>query len=354
MTARGESSILNEAEFNGESCAANGHNFTVESSVVKGHNFTSKSSVVKLHDFTSKTSVAKGHDFSRAEKHPLHDGALAPAGPFFPQARFRSKLIKALRAASIATLTPLLCAQTVNLNDLLTSMRKRIETADFRATGHLVWVEPSGARLTYPITIKAHWFPGVLRELVEIGTASKAPGNPPSGSSLATHALLEFRPNGQTSITIAHPGEKSPTTLPIEKWSEGPLGPGFGYEDLLEQQYFWSDQTSEGNAKFGARDCVIVKSTPGASDRTRYALIKTWLDPTIAFPAYVEKTVKQSGVVKEFTYYGIRHEEGVWSAHQVEVKLRGQSGSTLLILDRGSAKANLTLSDFNPALLTKF
>ena len=26
----------------------------------------------------------------------------------------------------------------------------------------------------------------------------------------------------------------------------------------------------------------------------------------------------------------------------------------LLILDRGSAKANLTLADFNPALLTKF
>ncbi len=59
-------------------------------------------------------------------------------------------------------------------------------------------------------------------------------------------------------------------------------------------------------------------------------------------------------LVKEFTYYGIRHEEGVWSAHQVEVKVRGQSGSTLLILDRGSAKANLTLADFNPAQLTHF
>jgi len=34
--------------------------------------------------------------------------------------------------------------------------------------------------------------------------------------------------------------------------------------------------------------------------------------------------------------------------------VRGQSGSTLLILDRGSARANLTLADFNPAELTKF
>jgi hypothetical protein len=223
-------------------------------------------------------------------------------------------------------------------------------------------------RISYPITIKAHWFPGVLREFVEVGTASKStgntpgggsPGNAPAGSGLVTHALLEMRPSGQSSITIAHPGDKSPTALPVEKWSEGPLGPGFGYEDLLEQQYFWAGQTSEGNTKFGARDCVIVKSTPGASDRSHYAQVKTWLDPSIGFPVYIEKTVKESGAVKEFTYYGIRHEEGVWSAHQVEVKVRGQSGSTLagstlLILDRGSARAKLTLADFNPALLTKF
>ena len=116
----------------------------------------------------------------------------------------------------------------------------------------------------------------------------------------------------------------------------------------------WSSNTfgrgkpHEGNAKFGARDCEIVKSTPGASDRTHYAQVKTWLDPSIGFPVYVEKTVKESGAVKEFTYYGIRHEEGVWSAHQVEVKVRGQSGSTLLILDRGSAKANLTARGFQP------
>lgn len=254
--------------------------------------------------------------------------------------------MKALRTVCIAALAPLLCAQTVNLNDLLASMRKRIETADFRATGHLVWVQANGARISNPITIKAHWFPGVLREFVEIGASAN--------SRSATHALLEMRPNGQSSITIAHPGDKTATVLPVEKWSEGPLGPGFGYEDLLEQQYFWPEQTSEGNAKFGARNCVIVKSAPGASDRTHYAEVKTWLDPSIGFPAYVEKTVRESGAVKQFTYYGIRHEEGVWSAHQVEVKVRGQSGSTLLVLDRGSAKAHLTLADFSPAQLTKF
>jgi hypothetical protein len=262
--------------------------------------------------------------------------------------------MKPIRAACVAALAPFLCAQTANLNDLLASMRKRIETADFHATGHLVWVQPNGVRLSYPITIKAHWFPGELRVWMELGIAPKKLDSGPFGGRNVTHALLEMRPNGQSSISIAHPGDKSPTVLPVEKWSDGPLGPGFGYEDLLEQQYFWPGQTFEGNAKFGARDCEIVKSTPGPADRTHYAQVKTWLDPSIDFPVYIEKTVKESGAVKEFTYYGIRHEEGVWSAHQVEVKVRGQAGSTLLILDRGSARANLALADFNPAQLTQF
>src|SRR5580704_6274140 len=135
-----------------------------------------------------------------------------------------TRVTKALRAACIVALASPLCAQTVNLNDLLASMRKRVETADFRATGHLVWVEPNGTRLSYPITIKAHWFPGVLREIVEMGAASKSPGNASPGAGQVTHALLEMRPNGQSSITIAHPGDKSPTVLPVDKWSAGPLG----------------------------------------------------------------------------------------------------------------------------------
>ena len=58
--------------------------------------------------------------------------------------------------------------------------------------------------------------------------------------------------------------------------------------------------------------------------------------------------------MKEFTSYGVRQEEGHWFAHQVEIKTRGQQGSTLLIFDRGSAKAKLTAVDFSPAALTHF
>ena len=266
--------------------------------------------------------------------------------------------MKALRAALLAALAPALCAQTghgsISAGELLATQRKQIESADFRATGHLVWVQSNGVRTTVPITIKARWSSGLLRLLLEVGAVSGTDHNPVPGARAATHALLELRADGQSSIWIAHPGDKSPSPLPFERWSDGPLGPGFSYEDFLEQQYFWPGQTSEGTAKFGARDCDVVKSTPGPADRTHYAQVKSWIDPTIGVPIYAEKTLKETGAVKEFTSYGLRHDQGQWAAHQIEVETRGQAGSSLLIFDRGSAKANLTTADFNLEQLTRF
>ena len=255
-------------------------------------------------------------------------------------------------AAPAAALLLAIPAGAADAHALLATPRQRVETADFRASGHLVRVEASGARTSYAITVKAHWFPGVLRVLVEVTPPQNDRKKP--GQDARAHIFLEMRPNGQNAILIAHPGDKAPAALPFDKWSDGPLGSGFSYEDFLEQQYFWPGQAALEQTKFGARDCDLLKSTPGAADRTHYAEIKTWLDHGIGFPVYVEKTLKGTGAVKEFTYFGLRHDGGVWSADQIEVKTRGQAGSTLLILDRGSAKAKLGLGDFSPEQLVRF
>jgi hypothetical protein len=260
----------------------------------------------------------------------------------------------ALWAACVAMFTSALFAQTADVHSILAASRQRIEASDLSVTGHLVWVRLSGARVSCPITIKAHWFPGVLRVKAELGTSAKTGPNATSGASIASHVLIEMRPDGQTKIWIAHPGDKSPTVLPFEKWNDGPIGSDFSYEDFLEEHIFWPGQALAEQTKFGARDCDVVKSTPGPADRTHYAEVRTWFDHTIVFPVYLEKTVKESGAVKEFTSYGLRHDEGVWSAHQIEIKTRGQAGSTLLIIDRGTAKAHLTLNDFSLVQLTRF
>jgi hypothetical protein len=259
-----------------------------------------------------------------------------------------------MRASLFALLIPVLTATAVgqSANSILDIPRQAVHKADFRATGHLVRVDPGGARTSYPITLKGHWFPGVLRVLLEVSQ--------PSGSVAASahttpmHVLLELRPGGQNSIKLAHKGDAEATTLPVERWAEGVADTGFTYEDFLEQQYFWAGQSVTEHVKYGARDTDLVKSTPGPSDRTGYSEVKSWLDSSIGFPVYVEKTMKKTAIVREYTYYGLRHDGGVWSANQIQEKNHGQTGSTLLIIDKGSPKANLTAGDFSPEKLTRF
>jgi hypothetical protein len=235
-------------------------------------------------------------------------------------------------------------AHSADTQAILAGPRQAIQQADYRASGHLVRVDGNGARTSNDISIKARWFPGVLRILVEITAPADA----------RAHILLEMRPNGQDSVRVAHPGDKALAVIPFEKWADGPLGPGFSYEDFLEQQYFWPGQAALESVRRGARNCDVLKSTPGASGKTHYAEVRTWFDHTIDFPVYVEKTLRAGGAVKQFTYFDLRHDGGIWSATQIEEKTDGQSGSTLLIINRGSAKANLNLGDFSQERNTHF
>jgi hypothetical protein len=234
---------------------------------------------------------------------------------------------------------------------VLAPVRQRIETADYRATGQLVKVDAGGKRTAYALSIKARFFSGALHTLLEIdppsGTAAKM------GQDGRVRILLELRPNGEASIRVVHPHETAATALPVEKWGDGLFGGGFSYEDFLEPQYYWHGQAIGKGAKFGARDCDVLKSTPGAGDHSHYADVETWLDHSIGFPVYAEKTEKD-GAVKQVTYLGLRQTSGVWSASQVEVKTRGKAGSTLLIVKRGSAKANLSAKEFSPEQIGHF
>lgn len=270
----------------------------------------------------------------------------------------RAALLVAMALAALSAIP----AHAADASAALTAERHEIRTADYRVSGHLIRVQANGVRISLPVTIEARWFPGVLRIRLEVGDASKPAASPSANPSAdpapplfpPARALLEMRPTGEDSIWVAHRGDKSPTLLPFDKWNDGPLGPGFAWEDFLEQQYFWPEQTLEPAAKFGARDCDVIESAPGAAGHTHYAQVKTWLDRSIGFPVYAEKTMKGSGVQKQFTYFGLRHNGGVWSASQVEEITRGQGGKTLLVIDRGTAGANLSLKDFSPDQLVNF
>ena len=242
---------------------------------------------------------------------------------------------------------PALAAET---NATLETARQAVEKADYRASGHLVWVDASGKRTSYPISFKAHWFSGTLKVLVEVSAASGATEKHAQG----LHFRVEMRPDGASSIHVAHQGDAVAAVLPASEWEDGVNGTGYSFEDFLGAELFWPGQQVTEHVKYGARDCDLVKSTPGAGDKTRYSGTSSWLDRATGFAVYQEKTVKGSGAVKQYTAFGLRHDGGVWSANQIEEKTRGQGGSTLLIIDRGSAKANLGPADFAADRLTHF
>jgi outer membrane lipoprotein-sorting protein len=249
-----------------------------------------------------------------------------------------------LAATMLASMLLPMAAQAEALPGALATARQQLESADYRLIGHLVRVNGNGARTSYAVNISVHWFPGVLRVRLEVASPAEA----------RVHVLLEMRPDGKSTVQVAHPGDKSTSVLQFDKWSDGPVGGEFDYEDFLEAQYFWEEQMALGETKFGARDCDLLVSKPGPSDRTRYAEVKSWLDHASGFPVYVEKTLKGSGGVKELTYFGLRQTRGIWSATQVEAKMSGRAGSTLLIVDRGTPAAHLGPKDFSPAQLTQF
>jgi hypothetical protein len=232
---------------------------------------------------------------------------------------------------------PRAIAANPDLETVLTGSRQRIEKLDYRMTGRLTRVEGNGKRINYKFVAKAHWFPDGLRLLCQIS----GPG------SQKTSLLLHMSVSGQVTIQTVHPGDKTASVLPFERWNDPLVETDFSYEDMVENQFFWKNQELLAPEKYGARDCFVLKSRPGSQDRTHYDSVTSWIDRGILFPVHVVKTLRGTEPQKEFIYYGLRQVGGVWSATQVEAKRQGKPGSSILVIEAGSGKANLGRKDFD-------
>jgi hypothetical protein len=228
-------------------------------------------------------------------------------------------------------------AANTDLETVLTGSRQRIEKLDYRMTGRLTQVEGNGKRTSYKFVAKAHWFPDGLRLLCEI-----------SGPGLEkTSLLLYMSVTGHVTIEAVLPGQKAASALPFERWNDPLVGTDFSFEDMVESQFFWKNQELLAPEKYGARDCFVLKSKSGSQDRTYYDSVTSWIDRGILYPVHVVKTLRGTGQQKEFIYYGLRRVGGVWSATQVEAKLQGKPGSSILVVEGGSGKSNLGRKDFD-------
>jgi hypothetical protein len=224
-----------------------------------------------------------------------------------------------------------------DLETVLNASRQRIETMDYRVSGRITKVGADGTRTNYKFVAKAHWFPDGLRLICEISGPASA----------KTSLLLHMTMSGHVTVEALLPGEKSASVLPFEHWNDPLVGTDFTYEDMVENQFFWKSQELLPAEKYGARDCFVLKSTAGPQDRSYYGSTTSWIDRTIFYPVHVVKTLRGTGQQKEFNYFGLRKVGGVRSATQVEVKLQGKPGSSTMVIEGGTGKANLKSKDFD-------
>ena len=224
-----------------------------------------------------------------------------------------------------------------DLQTVLNGSRQRIQQLDYRISGRITQVGADGKETSYKFVAKARWFPDGLRLL----SVFSGPG------SEKTSILLHLSANGHLTIDAILPGEKAASALPFEHWNDSLLGTNFSYEDMVENQFFWKNQELLAPEKYGARDCFVLKSTPGPQDRTHYDSVKSWIDRSIVFPVHVVKTLHGTGQQKEFVYYSLRQVDGAWSASQVEAKLQGKPGASRMIIENGTGRANLGMKDFD-------
>jgi Outer membrane lipoprotein-sorting protein len=261
----------------------------------------------------------------------------------YPEARW-AKCAFGATQASIALLVLMslvhsseVFAASPDLQTVLTGSRQRIQNLDYRASGRITRVEGDGKRTNYKFVAKAHWFPDGLHLL----TVISGPG------SDKTSILLHMSVNGRLTVDAQLPGEKAVSALPFEHWNDPVVGTDFSYEDMVESWFFWKNQELLAPQKYGTRDCFVLKSTPGPQDRTHYDSATSSIDNSILFPVHVVKTIHGTGQQKEFVYYGLRKIAGAWSATQVEAKLQGKPGSSMMVIEGGSGRANLKLKDFD-------
>ena len=228
-------------------------------------------------------------------------------------------------------------AANPDLATVLTGSRQRIEKLDYRVIGRLTWLPGNGKRTSYKFVAKAHWFPDGLRLLCEIS----------GPDSEKTSLLLHMSLSGHVTIEAVLPGEKAASALPFERWNDPLVGTDFSYEDMVESQFFWKHQELLAPEKYGARDCFVLKSVSDSQDLTHYDSVTSWIDRSILYPVHVVKTLRVTAQQKEFIFYGLRQVDGVWSATQVEAKMQGKPGSSILVIERGTGKANLGRRDFD-------
>ncbi len=238
---------------------------------------------------------------------------------------------------ALAAMLSVTSAHAQSVATEIATQQHRVESADARVSGRLVMVDGAGKRTSYKFSLKMHGFPDGVRLLEEVDTPQPL------------RVLVRLEHNGRVTARLAHKdaaGKWQAQAAPAQL-TEPLAGGGFVLEDLVDDQFFWKDQSIVSHGPCGPRQCITLKSAPGGADHSQYATVVSSFDEKTSALIHVTKTVRGTGVVKDMTYSNLHQSHGVTAAAQIELKVAGTAGSNLFIIDHGTAKANLTRADFD-------
>ena len=245
-----------------------------------------------------------------------------------------------LATIGIAAILVAPAARAQGVAAVVAAQQQRVESLDASVSGRLVLVVGSGKRVSYKCSIREHGFPDGVRFFEEVDAPQPV------------RVQVHLERDGRVTARLAHKGSTGkwlPGDYATANPSDALVGSGFSLEDLVDNQFFWKEQAIMGHQACGSRTCDVLQSTPASTDRSQYAKVVSSTDEKTKAVLHVIKTERGSGASKDMTYFDLHQSHGVYGATQIEVKVSGKAGSTLFIIDRGTAKAGLKRGDFDLA-----
>jgi hypothetical protein len=111
------------------------------------------------------------------------------------------------------------------------------------------------------------------------------------------------------------------------------FGTDFSFEDLEERDTDQFDYKMIGNESVDGAACWKLQSTPKQAKASQYTHSYVWIRKDNFAIAQIENYIKEQ-VVRRAHYTDIRHDQGFWTAHQIDMHDLKRNSHTILKIEK--------------------
>ena len=152
---------------------------------------------------------------------------------------------------------------------------------------------------------------------------------------------------GETNVVEASDDLKSwvPINTNVMDYSLCPICPYFSFEDLEERDTNQFEYRLVGSENIDGVDAWKVESTPRQTKVSQYTRSILWIRKDNYALAQIENYSKDQ-LVRRAHYTDIRNDQGIWTAHQIEMHDLKRNSRTILKIEKLSYSVPMKDDDF--------